>query len=138
MLGSCQISSVRIGYNIGFRNTSNQQFISETRNGTATVVTTNTATPYEENNDYLISDLVDADESTLSQRSVLRINGTEITNNSNSGTPSTSDSQLGLIIGGIQGNNIRGFISEVIIYDTDESSVRTLIENKINDYYNIY
>ena len=138
MLGSGQISNTRIGYSIGFRNTSNQQFISQTRNGTATVVTTNTATPYEENNDYLISDLVDADESTLSQRSVLRINGTEITNNSDSGTPSTSDSQLGLIIGGIQGSNIRGFIPEVIIYDTDESSVRTLIENKINNYYNIY
>jgi hypothetical protein len=138
MLGSCQISSTRIGYNIGFRNTSNQQFISQTRNGTATVVTTNTATPYEENNDYLISDLIDADESTLSQRSVLRINGTEITNNSDSGTPSTSDSQFGPRIGGVQGSNVRGRISEVIIYDTDQTSNRTAIEDNINTYYSIY
>jgi hypothetical protein len=138
LLGSCQFSNTRIGYNIGFRNTSNQNFISQTRNGTATVVTTNTANPYEENNDYLISDLIDADESTLSQRSVLRINGTEITNNSDSGTPSTSDSQFGPRIGGIQGNNIRGFIPEIIIYDTDQTSNRTAIEDNINNYYSIY
>lgn len=138
MLGSGQISNTRIGYSIGFRNTSNQQFISQTRNGTATVVTTNTATPYEENNDYLISDLVNADATTLSQRSVLRINGTEITNNSDSGTPSTSNSQLPLVIGGVQGSNIRGLIPEIIIYDTDETENRSAIENNINTYYSIY
>ena len=45
-----------------------------------------------------------------------------------------------LLLGSINGASLfsEGYISELIIYTTDQSSNRTAIEENINDYYNIY
>jgi hypothetical protein len=140
IIGTCQNLSSNRGYYL--RMLTNPGNINSTiRNGTSTLVSNNITTNiYPNNNQYLIIDKIDSSNSTLANRSIFNINGSsDINNNSQNGTPSTSNSTRTLMIGALLNDTFfRGFMQEIIIYPTDQSANRTAIETNINTHYNIY
>jgi hypothetical protein len=140
IIATCQNLSSNRGYHLRmFTNPGNIN--STIRNGTSTLVSNNITTNiYPNNNQYLIIDKIDSSNITLADRSILNINGSsDINNNSENGTPSTSNSTRTLMIGALLNDTFfRGVMQEIIIYPTDQSSNRTAIETNINSHYNVY
>ena len=60
------------------------------------------------------------------------------TNNTSDGSFTSTDGQDRKSIGGINNQEFNGFISEMIIYPSDQSTNRTGIETNINTEYTIY
>ena len=78
---------------------------------------------------------------TASSRSNLRLNGSNQSTNTSTGTPSSSDSRDGLnVIGRRNGGSsvIEGKYQEIIIWDERKNTDRAGIESNINTYYSIY
>lgn len=90
----------------------------------------------------LLSNLLDNSTATAGNRNILYRNGTnEQKNNTFSATASTSNASLNMTLGRRAtgtGNNLNGFVSELIFYPTDQSSNRTGIETNINNYYGLW
>ena len=84
---------------------------------------------------FVVIDLIDGDNSTEADRSELYIDGgTAIKNNIDSNTPAATNATDDMLIF----NNLEGALQELLIFDGDQSSNRTGIQDNINDYYNIY
>jgi hypothetical protein len=90
----------------------------------------------------LLSQFIDNDNATASLRNSLYYNGGSLSQtNTFTNTASNGNASFNMRMGRRANNtdfNLKGYISEIIIYDSDQSSNRTGIENNINDYYNIY
>jgi hypothetical protein len=92
----------------------------------------------------LISNLLDADNSIASQRSIVKINNnTDIALNTLLTTPSllNATDNLKICTAYFQGSNILfmlGDLQEIIIYPSDQTTNRTNINTNINTYYAIY
>ena len=84
---------------------------------------------------FIVIDLIDGDNSTAADRSELYIDGgVAIKNSTLSDTPAVTDATDDMLIF----NKLQGTLTELLIFDGDQSSNRTGIEDNINDYYNIY
>lgn len=84
---------------------------------------------------------IDADNATAADRSKMYVNdGTAIQNNIQTGAVSTESSFSNMNIGAYVTNEgfIDGSIKEIIIWDTDQSTIRTDIRNNLNTFYSIY
>jgi hypothetical protein len=99
-----------------------------------------TNSDYPHTSRYLVTDIIDADESTAENRSILNINdGSDVKNNTLTGTPTALDSTRGLMIGYQNTDSFfRGRMQEIVIYTDDQTSNRTAIKNNINTHYSIY
>jgi hypothetical protein len=91
----------------------------------------------------LLSIDLDPGNATANQRGIVYYNSTTtLQNNTSTLTPSTSPASANLTIGrraAVDGTEyLNGYISEIIIYNSDQSSNRTGIETNINSYYGIY
>jgi len=64
------------------------------------------------------------------------VNGNNVTGDA--GTGNTFQFLIGKRGGGAGAPLANANISEVLVYDTDESSIRTDVETNINNYYSIY
>lgn len=110
-------------------------------NGTTPRPSSNTTnSDYPHTSRYLVTDIIDADESLAENRSILNINdGLDIKNNTLTGTPTALNSTRGLMIGYQNTDSFfRGRMQEIVIYTDDQTSNRTAIKNNINTYYSIY
>ena len=84
---------------------------------------------------FIVIDLIDGDNSTAADRSELYIDGgVAIKNNTDLNTPAVTNATDDMLIF----NKLQGTLTELLIFDGDQSSNRTGIEENINDYYNIY
>jgi hypothetical protein len=84
---------------------------------------------------------IDADNATAANRSKMYVNdGTAIQNNIQTGAVSTENSFSNMNIGAylVDQGYIDGSIKEIIIWDTDQSTIRTDIRNNLNTFYSIY
>lgn len=97
-------------------------------------LTTQSGTPaftFSANTDYLQFNVFDGSSSEIFANGSSRVSGDAGSTNPNSK----------LIIGLFRSAStayLNGNISEIIIYDSDQSANRTAIEDNINDYYDIY
>jgi hypothetical protein len=98
---------------------------------------------YTPNQLNLIANLLDNGNATAAQRSKIYINnGSEIANNTATGTALNGyDIPSVFTIGtrrAATSNFMTGYFSEILFYNSDQSSNRTEIQNNINSYYAIY
>jgi hypothetical protein len=112
-------------------------------NATLSVVNINQNNFFTANQLNLLSIDLDPGNATADQRGIVYYNSTTtLQNNTSTLTPSTSPSSANLTIGrraAVDGTeHLNGYISEIIIYNSDQSSNRTGIETNINSYYGIY
>jgi hypothetical protein len=103
---------------------------------------TNTA-PLTTNSLFLINDETDNGNATASQRSKIYVNnGNALSLNTLTNTPSTANATADLTIGSKSGSAkfayFDGGISQLIIYNTAQSSNRTGITTAINQQFSIY
>tara|TARA_R100001086_G_scaffold59249_1_gene27146 strand:+ start:992 stop:2020 length:1029 start_codon:yes stop_codon:yes gene_type:complete len=116
-----------------FSGTENAQF--EVKNGSAVIVDFRTSNGAFNVGQNLCTFFIDADNSTAADRIKVGLNGNSLeTGNTQTGSPSTSNSQLDFTIYG-------GFTAhwqEVIVYNSDLSSSRSDIESEINTFYSIF
>lgn len=144
------ISSSEPGYYLLFddRSTSSRNNViwsSVTRNVINTFVSENISNndSYTPNQLNLISNLLDNGNATAAKRNKIYINnGAEIANNTATGTAFNGYGvSTNLTIGtrrGVTGNFMTGYFSEILFYNSDQSSNRTAIQDNINSYYGIY
>jgi hypothetical protein len=90
----------------------------------------------------LLTNLLDNNNSTASLRNSLYYNGANLIQlNTNTSSPSTGNALNNMRMGR-QSNattfSMLGYMSEIIIYPSDQSSNRTGIETNINSYYGVY
>ena len=116
-----------------FSGTENAQF--EVKNGSANAVDFRTSNGSFNVGQNLCTFFIDADNSTAADRIKVGLNGNTLeTGNTQTASPSTSNSQLDFTIYG-------GFTAhwqEVIVYNSDLSSSRSDIESEINTFYSIF
>ena len=139
-------STVNVGVNINYddrvsasRNNANNLFITKGSAGNFVSLdrTDDKITPTEQ---YLMSYFLDAN-ATASLRTQTGIDGGVLFgNNTDTNAPVASDATNNLQIGanGNDGSILTGYLQELIIYSTDQSANRTILETNINDYYDIF
>lgn len=138
-------SSAYHGYSLFMNSSSNIiSLITRGVSGQATVgFTTNTA-PLTANSLYLLNNETDNGNATASLRSKLYVNnGSSLNLNTLTNTPSTNDTFFNLSLGVAAGGGARyshydGGISQLIIYNSDQSSNRVGISTAINSQFSIY
>jgi hypothetical protein len=117
----------------------NNAIVSQVGNNVVANVANNFFTPNQLN---LITNLMNNSNATFSLRSSLYYNGGNLTQNNSSAQPTgTGNASNNMRMGMISNGNtftMLGYMSEVIIYPSDQSSNRTGIETNINSYYGIY
>jgi hypothetical protein len=90
----------------------------------------------------LITNLMDNNNATFSLRSSLYYNSGNLTQNNSSIQGTSIGNAFNNMRMGRQSNassqHMLGYISEIIIYPSNQSSNRTAIESNINSYYGIY
>jgi hypothetical protein len=90
----------------------------------------------------LITNLMDNSNATFSLRSSLYYNGGNLTqNNSSIQATQTGNASNNMRMGRISNGTtftMLGYMSEIVIYDSDQSNNRINIEKNINSYYKIY
>jgi hypothetical protein len=89
----------------------------------------------------LVSNLLDNSASTLLRNSLYYNGGNLVQNNTLNNPASTGNAFNNMRMGRISNGTtftMLGYMSEVIIYPSDQSSNRTGIETNINSYYGIY
>lgn len=94
------------------------------------------------NTQVLLTQIIDGNNITVANRSILYLNGANETKNNilNSGV-STSNAFNNMRLGRISNGatfNLLGSVQEIIIWNSDKSSQRTTIQNEINTFYTIY
>jgi hypothetical protein len=149
LIDNTNISTNDIGYSLFFddrsassRNNNIWSFV--TRN----VINTNVSSNISNNDSYtpnqlnLISNLLDNSNVTASERNKIYINnGAEIALSTNTSTAVNGYGTENLAIGTrakATSNFMTGYFSEILFYNSDQSSNRTAIQNNINSYYAIY
>jgi hypothetical protein len=95
------------------------------------------------NNTFIWMAEIDADNATASNRSKIYLNaGSAIQNNTETGGQITANAGSILMISRYtsdsSGGELNGSIKEIIIWDTDQSTIRTDIRNNLNTFYSIY
>lgn len=137
-------TSANIGYSLRTLTTSNvRNFTTNGNSGLATVSNLTVTNPLTTNSLFLINDETDNGNATALNRSKIYVNnGSALSLNVLTNTPSTADSTADLTIGSKSGgakfNYYDGGISQLIIYNTDQSSNRSGISSNINSFYSIY
>lgn len=112
--------------------------------GQSTVANTSTTAPIPTNSLYLLNDETDNGNATASLRSKLYVNnGSSINLNTLTNTPSTNDASFNLFLGAAGGGGARygffdGGISQLILWNSDQSSNRLDISSVINSQFSIY
>jgi len=139
IMRTSHVFSSNKGYNLHM-NTNPGYIKSSVVNGSGAISLNQTPSDYPYNNRYLITDALDVNNVTLADRSTLNINNSsDINNNTNSGSASTSDSTRGFQIGGNTSDSFfRGDMQEIIVYTSDQSSNKAGITENINNHYLIY
>ena len=133
-----------IGYSMFFddrasipRNNAVAVFIGPTN--VSTNVALNFATP---NTQLLITQIIDANNITAANRSILYLNGgSETKNNTIAGAVSLANAPDNMRLGRISNGatfNLLGSVQEIVMWNVDKTSNRNDIEQNINQYYKIY
>ena len=109
----------------------------------ATVSNQTTTAPLTTNSLFLINDVTDNGNATASNRSKIYVNnGNALSLNTLTNTPSTADATSEFTIGSKSGsgkfNYFDGGISQLVIYNTDQSGNRAGITTTINQQFSIY
>ena len=84
---------------------------------------------------------IDADNATASNRFKFGTNGESLLgSNAQTSSPSTANATFDMFIGSRIDGGLKyvGYFQEIIFFNTDKASLRALIEDNINDYFNIY
>ena len=139
IMRTSHVFSSNKGYNLHMK--TNPGYVeSRVVNGSATVSLNQTSNDYPLNNRYLITDILDVNNSTLADRSTLNINNSsDIKNNTSNGSATTADSTTGFTLGGnISDSFFRGDMQEIIVYTSDQSSNKAGITENINNHYLVY
>lgn len=117
-------------------------FVTNGYAGTPVFFNVSTNTPLTTDSLYLITNHNDPANSTASLRSSIYFNNNSaISNNTNTYTPNTTDASLLHLGSNSQApfeNYFDGAMSEIIIYNSNQSANRTGISTNINSYYSIY
>lgn len=93
------------------------------------------------NRQNLFSYRINLNNATAANRAILNVNGgTDVAGNTNTGAVDTNTPTTNMILGKTANLNSGwvGYIQELIIYFSNQSSSRTGIESNINSYYSIY
>ena len=90
------------------------------------------------NTQLLYSVFTDGSNAIPSNRINASLNNVYPTNNTNSNTPSLSNSTTNLRLGNISGYLLDGNVQEVIIWNEDRLNLKRNIDSEINNYYGIY
>lgn len=111
--------------------------------GQGTVANTSNTAPIPTNSLYLLNNETDNGNATASLRSKLYVNnGSSINLNTLTNTPSTGDASFNLFLGVASGGGNYGYydggISQLIIWNSDQSSNRLGISTAINTQFSIY
>lgn len=109
----------------------------------ATVSNQTTTAPLTTNSLFLINDVTDNGNATASNRSKIYVNnGNALSLNTLTNTPSTADASseftIGSKSGGAKDRYFDGGISQLIIYNTNQSGNRVGITTAINQQFSIY
>lgn len=137
------LSGVNVGYSMFF-----DDRVSVSRNNAIAILTgssvvSNVATDFATpNSQLLITQIIDANNTTASNRNILYLNGgNETKNNTLINTISSANAINNMRLGRISNAstfNLLGSAQEIIIWNSNKSSQRTTIENEINTFYSIY
>jgi hypothetical protein len=137
-------SSANIGYMLDTLTTGDvRNFTTNGNSGLATVFNPTTTAPLTTNSLFLINDVTDNGNATASNRSKIYVNnGNALSLNTLTNTPSTADANFEFTIGSKSGsakfNYYDGGISQLIIYNSDQSGNRAGITTAINQQFSIY
>ena len=136
--------SANFGYTISVETNKNiNVFVTKGSPGFPVIDNLSTNTPLTTDSLYLITNHNDTANSTASLRSSIYFNNNSaISNNTRTNSPSTSDASWPLYLGSSNqaplANYFDGGMSEIIIYNSNQSANRTGISTNINSYYSIY
>lgn len=136
--------SANIGYSLYTTTTSNiTNFTTRGVAGQATVNNGTNTAPLTTNSLFLINDVTDNGNATASNRSKIYVNnGSALNLNTLTNTPSTAISTDNLTIGASSSGPryfyLDGGISQIVLYNTDQSSNRSGITNIINEQFSIF
>lgn len=139
-------TSANIGYFLTTLNTSNVRNFTTNGNAglaLATVSNQTVTNPLTTNSLFLINDDTDNGNATALNRSKIYVNnGSALSLNVLTNSPSTANATADLTIGSKSGtakfSYYDGGVSQLIIYNTDQSSNRAGISSNINSFYSIY
>ena len=137
-------TSGQIGYSLYTEANKNiGVFVTRASPGSPVINNMSTNTPLTTDSLYLITNHNDPGNATASLRSSTYFNNnTAISNNTSTVSPSTIDANAPLHLGSSsqapRGNYYDGGISELVIYNSNQSANKTGISTNINSYYSIY
>lgn len=136
----------RVGYGINYRDkptdSGRVQSLVNNNNQNNVVSNNNPNTFFPPNSLALLSNLLDNANVTAANRNILYRNGTnEQKLSTTTGTPLAANSYTTMLLGSSLTTLppfFDGFISEIIMYPTDQTSNRTGIESNINSFYSLW
>jgi hypothetical protein len=137
-------STAHIGYSLWTTANNNiTNFITKGIGGSPVSSNTSTSNTIVPNTLFMVNTEADPGNATASLRSKLYFNNSSVvTNNVYTNVASTSNAtynlNLGAAVGGSPYSFLNGGVSELIIYNSDQSTNRTGISTNINSYYSIY
>lgn len=139
------ILSTRIGYGIAYNDSTITKALSTgvTRGALSTFVSLNQPQNFIYPDTLnLITNLLDNSTGTAANRNILYKNGAnEKKLSTNTNAASTANASFNFTLGRRTNTNdlpLDGYVSEIIIYPTDQTSNRTGIETNINNYYGLW
>tara|TARA_R100001244_G_scaffold56079_2_gene47878 strand:+ start:1777 stop:2736 length:960 start_codon:yes stop_codon:yes gene_type:complete len=139
--GSSDKTGVTLSYNDRASSSESNALNNVISNGAANACFNKNNDVVTPNTQQIISVLMDADNSTLIDRSRVFVNdGSVIQSNTSSATPSTSNATHNLQVGanGNGGNNLEGSIQEITIFEdnylTEQSDIVTQINSRFNTF----
>lgn len=137
-------TSANTGYSLYTLTTGNiTNFTTNGNSGLATVANLTNTAPLTTNSLFLINDVTDNGNATASNRSKIYVNnGSALSLNTLTNAPSTADATAEFTIGSKSGsakyNYYDGGISQLVIWNTDQSGNRAGITTAINQQFSIY
>ena len=138
-------SSAYTGYSLYTNGAANiTNFTTRGVSGQGTVANTSNTAPLPNNSLYLLNNEVDNGNSTANLRSKLYVNnGSSINLNNLTNTPSTSNASYNMAMGVASGGGASysyydGGISQLIIWNSNQSSNRSGLSTAINSQFSIY
>lgn len=143
MLCNNNSASANIGYMLVTVTNDVRNFTTNGNSGQATVYNATNTVPLTTNSLFLINDVTDNGNATASNRSKIYVNnGNALSLNTLTNTPSTADATAEFTIGSKSGtakfNYYDGGISQLVIWNTDQSGNRAGITTAINQQFSIY
>jgi hypothetical protein len=120
----------------------NNAYIASVGNGLAPVVSNLASDVITPNTLNLITQINDPSNATAASRNIGYVNnGSAIQANTSTAAPNTGDALTNMRLGRISNATtlpLLGNVSEIIIWNSNQSSNRTAIQDNINSYYGIY